>query len=181
MHALVRKTLETYLREKRIVTQSDIPTDSIPMMSTRQSVFVTLYSDWRVIASAGRIQCQKENTVYECIDITLLCLKDPRFSTSLQSVDNLPNLHIRVDTFGAEDRRMIQNISEMNTRDEWLIFLSQNLGAMSVVLPHMIHLDATPERYYALACQKAGLDPIKLTHADYVLYALKTRESTDMV
>ena len=45
MHALVRKTLETYLREKRIVTQSDIPTDSIPMMSTRQSVFVTLYSD----------------------------------------------------------------------------------------------------------------------------------------
>lgn len=118
MHSLVRKTLETYLREKRIVTQSDIPPDLIPMMSTRQSVFVTLYHDGRVIASSGRIQCQKENTIYECIDISMLCLKDPRFATSLQSVDNLANLYIRVDTFGPEDRRMIQNIAEMNTRDE---------------------------------------------------------------
>lgn len=45
----------------------------------------------------------------------------------------------------------------------------------------MVHLDPTPERYYALACEKAGLDPMKLTHSDYVLYTLKTRESTDMV
>ena len=44
----------------------------------------------------------------------------------------------------------------------------------------MIHLDPTPERYFALVCQKVGLDPNTLTHADYVLYALKTRESTDM-
>ena len=118
MHALVRKTLETYLRDKRIITHSDIPADLMSMMSTRQSVFVTLYSDGRVIASSGRIQCQKENTIYECIDITMLCLKDSRFAISLQSVDNLSNLHIRVDTFGTEDRRMLQNISEMNTRDE---------------------------------------------------------------
>jgi hypothetical protein len=76
---------------------------------------------------------------------------------------------------------MIQNVSEMSIRDEWLILLSQNLGVISIVLPHMIHLDPTPERYYTLACQKVGLDPAKLTHADYVLYALKTRESTDMV
>lgn len=51
---------------------------------------------------------------------------------------------------------------------------------MSVVLPHMIHLDPTPERYFAMVCQKVGLDPTTLTHADYVLYALRTRESTDM-
>jgi hypothetical protein len=86
-----------------------------------------------------------------------------------------------VDTFSPEDRRMIQNASEMSPRDEWLIILSQNLGVMAVVLPHMIHLDPTPERYFTLVCQKAGIDPAKLTHADYVLYALRTRESTDMV
>lgn len=118
MHALVRKTLETYLRDKRIITQSDIPADILPMMSTRHSVFVTLYSDGRVIASSGRIQCQKENTVYECIDITMLCLKDPRFAVSLQSTDSLASIHIRVDTFGSEDRRMLQSVTEMNTRDE---------------------------------------------------------------
>lgn len=52
---------------------------------------------------------------------------------------------------------------------------------MSVILPHMIHIDATPEKYFTLACQKAGLDPTNMSHSDYVLYAIKTRESTDMV
>ncbi len=118
MYQLVRKTLETYINEKRIITQSDIPADMLALMSTRQSVFVTLYSDGRVIASSGRIQCQKENTVYECIDVTMLCLKDSRFAANLQSSENLANIHIRVDTFASEDRRMIQSASEMNTRDE---------------------------------------------------------------
>jgi AMMECR1 domain-containing protein len=118
MHQLVRKTLETYLDEKRIITQSDIPADMLAMMSTRQSVFVTLYMDGRVIASSGRIQCQKENTVYETIDVTMLCLKDSRFAPSLQSSENLAKIHIRVDTFASDDRRMIQSASEMSVRDE---------------------------------------------------------------
>jgi AMMECR1 domain-containing protein len=118
MHQLVRKTLETYINEKRIITQGDIPADMLPLMSTRQSVFVTLYMDGRVIASSGRIQCQKENTVYEAIDATMLCLKDSRFASSLQSPENLAKIHIRVDTFSPEDRRMIQSASEMSTRDE---------------------------------------------------------------
>ena len=181
MHNLVRKTLEIYTREKRLITQSDFPADTITMMWKKEAVFVTLYHDGRVIASSGRIQCQKENTVFECIDNTLLCLKDARFTSVLQSSENLANIHIRVDLFGHEDRRMIQNISELSVRNEWLIFLSQNLWIMSVVLPHMIHLDPTPERYYTLACQKMWLDPTKLTQSDYILYALKTREFTDMV
>jgi AMMECR1 domain-containing protein len=118
MHQLVRKTLETYLDEKRIITQSDIPADMLPMMSTRQSVFVTLYMDGRVIASSGRIQCQKENTLYEIIDATMLCLKDSRFASNLQSSENLSKIHIRVDTFASEDRRMIQSVAELNIRDE---------------------------------------------------------------
>lgn len=88
------------------------------MMSTRQSVFVTLYMDGRVIASSGRIQCQKENTVYEAIDATMLCLKDIRFATNMQSSENISNIHIRVDLFAPEDRRMIQSSSELNIRDE---------------------------------------------------------------
>ncbi len=181
MYSLVRKTLEIYINEKRIITQSDFPSDVIGMMWKKESVFVTLYLDGRIIASSGRIQCQKENSVYECIDNTLLCLKDSRFSINLQNAENLANIHIRVDTFATEDRRMIQDISELSIRDEWLILLSQNLWTMSVILPHMIHIDATPEKYFTLACQKSGLDPTNISHSDYVLYAIKTRESTDMV
>lgn len=181
MHTLVRKTLETYINEKRIITQADISANVLAMMGKKESVFVTLYHDGRVIASSWRIQCQKEDTLYECIDNTLLCLKDPRFALSLQDSANLVNIHIRVDIFSSENRRMIQNISELSVRDEWLILLSQNLGAMSVILPNMVHIDPTPEKYFELACQKAGLDPKTIGQSDYVLYAIKTKEYTDMV
>lgn len=181
MYSLVRKTLEIYINEKRIITQWDFPSDVIGMMWKKESVFVTLYLNGRVIASSGRIQCQKENSVYECIDNTLLCLKDPRFWLGLQNSENLSNIHIRVDTFATENRRMIQDISELSVREEWLILLSQNHWTMSVILPHMINIDATPEKYFTLACQKAGIDSTNITHSDYVLYALRTLESTDMV
>lgn len=181
MHTLVRKTLEIYINEKRLITQSDFPADTLPMMAKKESVFVTLYYDGKIIASSWRIQCQKENSVFECIDNTLMCLKDPRFTGTLQVPENLEKIHIRVDLFTSEDRRMLQNISELSVRNEWLIFLSQSLWVMSVVLPHMVHLDPTPERYFDLICQKLSLDPSKLTHSDYILYALKTKEFTDMI
>lgn len=180
MHSLVKKTLEIYINEKRIITQPDFPNDIVSMMWKKESVFVTLYHDGRVIASSGRIQCQKDNSVYECIDNTLLCLKDPRFSVGLQNPESLANIHIRVDTFTAEDRRMIQDVKELNVRDEGLMFLSQNLGVLSIILPRMILIEPTPEKYFQLACQKSGLDYRNITHSDYVLYALKTRESNDM-
>ena len=181
MHTLVRRTLELFINEKRIIAQSDIPAHLSEFQWKKSPVFVTLYHDGRVIASSGRIQCQKENTLYECIDNTLLCLKDARFSVSLQDPVNLPNIHIRVDILESDSRRMIRDIWELSVRDEWIILLSQNLGIMSIVLPHMVHIDPTPEKYFNLACQKVWLDPTKLTSSDYILYAIKTKESTDMV
>ncbi len=181
MHALVRKTLEIYINEKRIITQADIPANILAMMWKKEAVFVTLYYNGRVIASSWRIQCQKEDTIYEVIDNTLMCLKDPRFVESLQNAENLANIHIRVDLFNSENRRMIQHISDLSVRDEWLIFLSQNLWVMSVILPNMVQIDPTPEKYFALACQKAGIDKNTIVPSDYVIYAFKTKEFNDMV
>lgn len=50
---------------------------------------------------------------------------------------------------------------------------------MSVILPHMVHVGSTPESYFSLACKKAGVDPTKLTNADYVIYGLSTIEEND--
>lgn len=181
MLSLVRKTLELFLSEKRVITQSDFPADIATYLTQHDAVFVTLYHEWRVIASSWRIACQKENSVFECIDNTLLCLKDERFSLSLQSLETLAKIHIRIDTFTPQDRRVLQSIDELDTSREWIIFLSQNLSIISVVLPHMVHVDPKPATYLALACKKAWLDISKLTPADYVLYGLRTSEMTDMV
>lgn len=181
MLSLVRKTLDIYLREKRIITQSDFPADIASYLSKRDAVFVTLYHEWRVIASSGRIACQKENSVFECIDNTLLCLKDERFSLALQTPEALDKIHIRIDTFTPQDRRVLQSVDELDTSREGLMFLSQNHWVLSVVLPHMVHVDPKPMTYLTLACKKAWLDITKLTPSDYVIYGLKTTELTDMI
>jgi hypothetical protein len=71
-----------------------------------------------VIASSGRIVCQKENSVFECIDNTLLCLKDTRFPFSLQSLEKLQEIYIRIDIFSPQDRRILQDITELDTSRE---------------------------------------------------------------
>ena len=179
MYSLVRKTLEMYLREQKIITLSDFPPELSPFMKTKEGVFVTLYYEGKVIASSGRIAAKKENTLYECIDNTLLCLKDPRFVTEIQSLEKLGDIRIRTDHFTGENRRVLRTIDELDTSREGLILLSQNLGVMSVILPHMLHVDMTPRAYFTLACQKAGIEEKDLTSADYVIYGFTTTSESD--
>ena len=118
MHALVRKTLDTYLREKRIITLSDFPPESIEYTTLKDAVFVTIYHEGRVIASSGRIACKKENSLFECIDNSLLCLKDPRFTLEIQDISKLPDIRIRTDRFRPENRRVLRDIAELDTSRE---------------------------------------------------------------
>lgn len=118
MISIVKKTLETYLRDKRVVTRADLSSEDIVFESKKDAIFVTLYLDNKIIASRGRIQCQKENSLQECIDLTLQCLKDSRFSQELQNLDSLAKIKIRVDSFGSADRRILKNIAELDTKTE---------------------------------------------------------------
>lgn len=181
MISLVRKTLQIYLNEKRIPTQADFTAEELRYTASKDPVFVTLYHEGKVIASAGRIQCQKENSLSEAIDITLLTLKDTRFAEALQNPASLDTIKVRTDRITPTSRRMLKSISELNVRSEGIIFLSQNYGVMSVILPQMISEDPTPERYFDIACKKADLDPTKLTHKDYVIYGLTTEQENDFV
>ena len=93
----------------------------------KDAVFVTLYYQGKVIASSGRISCKKENSLFECIDNSLLCLKDPRFLSEIQTVEMLSQVRIRVDIFSPQNRRVLQSIDELDTTREGVIFLSQNM------------------------------------------------------
>lgn len=124
-------------------------------MKEKNAAFVTLYHAGKVIASQGRIQCKKENTLYEVLDLTLACLTDSRFSENLKNPDMIANISVRVDILTKESRRILKNISELNIRDEGLIFLSQNLGKMSIILPNMVKINPTPENFLEIAKKKA--------------------------
>ncbi len=179
MHLLVRRALQTYLAEKRILSQADVESDMLKFTTQKDALFITLYLDQKVIASAGRIQCQKENSFLECIDLALLTLKDPRFSQNLQNVDELAKISIRVDVLGQNARRLLKSIDELDIKSEWIIFLSQSLGVMSIILPKMIQNDPSPQRYFELTCKKAGVDSEKLQSSDYVIYGLSTEVSSE--
>ncbi len=179
MYQLVRKTLEVYLQEKRIITLSDISQELMSYSTKKDAVFVTLYYQGKVVASSGRISCKKENSLFECIDNTLLCLKDPRFLVEIQNIEMLSQVHIRVDSISPKNRRVLKNIDELDTSREGIIFLSQNLGVLSVILPHMVHMTSTPNSYFELACKKANVEASKLTPSDYVIYGLSTESQSD--
>ncbi len=179
MYQLVRKTLEVYLQEKRIITLSDISQELIVYSTKKDAVFVTLYYQGKVIASSGRISCKKENSLFECIDNSLLCLKDPRFLSEIQTVEMLSQVRIRVDIFSPQNRRVLQTIDDLDTTREGVIFLSQNMWVLSVILPHMVHVNSSANAYFELACKKANVDPHTLQKSDYVLYGLSTESSSD--
>lgn len=118
MQNFVRRALEVYLREHRILTESEFESDVLPFLNQKNAVFVTLYSGGKVIASQGRIQCQKKNTLYECLDLSLACLTEQRFQSVITSPEMLENVQIRVDLIPQNARRILQNISDLNIREE---------------------------------------------------------------
>lgn len=171
MISLVKKTLEIYLRERRVITSAEYGAENVAYMSQKNAVFVTLYFQWKVIASQGRITCKQENSLLECIDLTLSCLKDPRFSANFQNPELISQISVRIDAFDNSMRRQLKNISEL-TADEGIIFLSPSLGKMSVILPNMV-TSQTPEKILDFAKQKADVSS-DISANDYFVYGLKT-------
>lgn len=79
---------------------------------------MTFYYQGKVIASSGRITCKKENTLYECIDNTLLALKDPRFLETIQTPEKLAEISIRTDRFSSENRQILQSVNDLDVNHE---------------------------------------------------------------
>ncbi len=120
-----RKTLTTYLGESRIPALSEIGIAESEYARSKDPVFVTLYKDGKVIASAGRIHAKNESSAKEMVEAALLCLQDPRAAGMIGSVADLENVRIRVDVLPASKRRVLAKISDLDTKKEGVIFLAQ--------------------------------------------------------
>ena len=119
MHHVARKILETYLGEKRIPTIEELDLSGSEHETTKQISFVTLYKNGKVIASSGRIHLKKPNTLFELIENTLFCLKDPRFIEAIKIPEDLKDVQIRVDLINSErGRRVLKNIGELDIKRE---------------------------------------------------------------
>ena len=174
MHKIARRILETYLKEKNILTIEELGLSGSEHETSKNLVFVTLYKNGGVIASSGRIHLKKPNTLFELIENTLSCLRDPRFAESVKNPDELSNVQIRVDMIRSEGRRTLGNISELDTKREGLILLSQTKNAVGVLLPNIANVASTPAEYFEIVCKKAGLNPTDLKPEDILLYGIES-------
>lgn len=178
---IVRRVLEVYLTEKRIPWISEFDSAIHAALALKDALFVTLYLDGNIIASSGRIQCQKQNSFAEAVDLALMTLKDSRFAPATHNLDTLWRIKIRVDRISPTSRRMVQTPADIQIRNEGVIFLSQNYGILSVVLPNMVTNATSGDDYFDIAVQKAWLQRDVLNHKDYVIYALSTVQESDFI
>lgn len=174
MHKIARRIIETYLREKKILTIEELGLSGTEHETSKNLIFVTLYRNGWVIASSGRIHLKKPNTLFELIENSLFCLRDPRFSESVKNPDELTNVQIRIDMIQSDGRRILWNISELDTKREWLILLSQSKNTIGVLLPNITNVASTPDEYYQIVCKKAGVNPEDLKPEDMILYGIES-------
>lgn len=180
MHKIARRIMETYLKEKKILTIEELGLAGSEHEKSKNLIFVTLYKNGSVIASSGRIHLKKPNTLFELIENSLFCLRDPRFAEAVKNPDELANIKIRVDMVRPEGRRILANIAELDTKREGLILLSQTKNTLGVLLPNITNVASSGAEYFQIVCKKAGLDPAELKPEDMILYAIESEKFSDM-
>ncbi|MDD2565332.1 MAG: AMMECR1 domain-containing protein [Candidatus Gracilibacteria bacterium] len=179
MHKVAKKVIEMYLNEQKIPTVEELNLLTHEHSGTKNISFVTLYKDGKVIASSGRVNIKKANTILELIENALFCLKDPRFVEAIKNPLEIKNVKFRVDLISNNQRKVVNNLDEIDISKDGLIIICQPLGKLGVILPNMANMVSTPQDLFNLVCMKAGLDSKELKEDDYILYSIQSTQFSD--
>lgn len=179
MHKIARKVIETYLNEQKIPTLEELGVVENQDVNTKNLSFVTLYKDWKVIASSWRINLKKPNTLLELVENTLFCLKDPRFVENIKNPLEIKNIKIRVDIINNEQRKVINKLDEIDINKHGLIIISQSQNKLGVILPNMANIISNPQDLFELVCLKAWIDSKNTSEEDYILYSIESYQYSD--
>lgn len=179
MHNIARKVIEIYLNEQKIPTLEELGLSNSEHNNTKNISFVTLYKDGKIIASSGRINIKKANTLLELIENSLFCLKDPRFVWSIKNPLEVKNIKVRVDIIENSQRKIVEKIANIDISKNGLIIISQTQWKLWVILPNIANLISTPEDLFHLVCKKAWLDYDNLKEEDYILYSIESEQFSD--
>ena len=153
---LARKTIETYVKTKKVVNP---PADLIPEMKDKAGVFVSLHRQGRLRGCIGTFTPTTENVAAEIIRNAIeSSTQDPRFPPV--GKDELAGLEISVDVLGVPEAA--KSIKELDAKKFGVIIKS---GARKgLLLPDLPGVN-TPEEQIEICRQKAGIgeaEPLEL-------------------
>ncbi len=149
--ALARKTIETWIRERRITSiPSNCPKE---LLEKQAGVFVSIHENGMLRGCIGTIMpvqmCVAEEIVHNAISA---CSRDPRFDPV--RVEELPYLEISVDVLSEPE------VCEKDQLDvkRYGVICSTADGKRGLLLPDLDGVDSVDQQI-AIACSKGGIDP----------------------
>jgi len=152
---LARKTIETYVREGRII---EPPEELTPEMRERAGVFVSIHKHGQLRGCIGTIEPTRENVAREVIQNAISAsTRDPRFPPVRP--DELDDLDIKVDVL--TEPEPISGPEELDPKRYGLIVQSKRSPwKRGLLLPDLEGIDTVEKQVYWTRVHKAGiLDP----------------------
>lgn len=95
------------------LTQKDMP------------MFVTLYDQNTVVASAGRLY-PMSNSAEELLQSTIHAIEDPRFESYKNNPEKIQSITVRIDTFEDSDRRLLHHPDDLRVGEEGMIIICRS-------------------------------------------------------
>ncbi len=149
--SLARKTLETYVKERKII---DAP-DGLPeeMLKNKAGVFVSIKKEGHLRGCIGTTSATRKNIAEEIIRNAISSgTRDPRFYPV--EIGELDNLVYSVDVLN--EAEPIKSIKELDVKKYGVIVRAGSRSGL--LLPDLDGVD-TPEKQVSIALQKAGIRP----------------------
>ncbi|MCX7795998.1 MAG: AmmeMemoRadiSam system protein A [bacterium] len=144
---LAREAVETYVRERRVITPQNIPEE----LNRRAGAFVTIKKHGELRGCIGTIQGTQSNLAYEIIQNAISsATQDPRFPPV--SKEELPELEYSVDILNPPEK--ITDISQLDPKIYGVIV--ERGWQRGLLLPDLEGVD-TVEEQLRIAALKAGL------------------------
>ena len=146
---LARKSLETYVRDGRMIKEpADLPED---MKNTRAGAFVSIHKHGKLRGCIGTIAPTEPTLAMEIIrNAVSAATRDPRFDPI--EADELQWLEINVDVLGEPEK--IDSISQLDVKRYGVIVSCGHRRGL--LLPDLDGVD-TPQQQVEIAMRKGGI------------------------
>ena len=147
---LARKTIETYLKENKIIAP---PAELTPEMKEKAGVFVSLHRQGELRGCIGTFGPTTENVASEIIRNAIeSSTRDPRFPP--MEADELEGLEINVDVLSTPEP--VKSIKELDAKQYGVIVKAGSRRGL--LLPDLEGVD-TPEAQIDICRRKGGISP----------------------
>ena len=148
---LARKTIETYIKEERVL---DLPEELTPEMKVRAGVFVSLHERGALRGCIGTFNPTQANVAQEIIHNAIeSATRDPRFPPVTEA--ELPELEISVDVL--TEPKPVASTKELDAK-KYGVIVRDRSNRRGLLLPDLPGVD-TPEQQIEICCQKAWIEP----------------------